>query len=73
MVKAGVLTAGLLGVAHKILLLVFPHLLSCCHIHQDPEQEDHRKPNAPNHGGVLVYSTEDVLQKAPIHLRPSFC
>uniref|UniRef100_A0A668RUA5 Uncharacterized protein n=1 Tax=Oreochromis aureus TaxID=47969 RepID=A0A668RUA5_OREAU len=67
-VEAGILTAGLLCVTNKILLLVLPHLLSCCHIHQDPEEEDHREPDSPNSSGVLVDPTEDVLQKTPVHL-----
>uniref|UniRef100_A0A4W6BSW5 Uncharacterized protein n=1 Tax=Lates calcarifer TaxID=8187 RepID=A0A4W6BSW5_LATCA len=67
-VEAGVLTAGLLGVAHKILLLILPHLLSCCHINQDSEEKDHREPNAPDHSGVFVHPTEDILQKAPIYI-----
>ncbi len=71
-VKAGVLTAGLPGVAHEIPLLILPHLLSCCHIHQDPEEKDHREPDAPDHSGVLVHPTEDIFQKAPIHLPLSF-
>uniref|UniRef100_A0A3Q3JK43 Uncharacterized protein n=1 Tax=Monopterus albus TaxID=43700 RepID=A0A3Q3JK43_MONAL len=65
-----VLTARLLGVAYKILLLILPHLLGCCHIHQDPEEKDHREPNASDHGRVLVHPTENVFQKAPIHLPP---
>lgn len=56
-VEAGVLTSRLPGVAHKLLLLVLPHLLSRRHVHQDPEEEDHREPKAPNHSGVLVHPT----------------
>uniref|UniRef100_A0A8C3G4A6 Uncharacterized protein n=1 Tax=Cyclopterus lumpus TaxID=8103 RepID=A0A8C3G4A6_CYCLU len=67
-VEAGVLAAGLPGVAHEILLLVLPHLLGRRHVHQDPEEEDHGEPDAPDHSGVLVHPTEDVLQKAPVHL-----
>lgn len=70
-VEACVLTTGLPGVAHKILLLVLPHLLGCRHIHQDPEEKDHREPDAPNHSRVLVHPSEDVFQKAPVHLRLS--
>ena len=68
MVEAGVLTAGLLGVAHKIFLLILPHLLGCRHVHQDPEEEDHREPDAADHCRILVDPTENVLQEAPVHL-----
>lgn len=67
MVEAGSLAARLTGVAHKLLHLVLPHLLGCCDIHQDSEEEDDREPDAPDHRGVFVHSAEDVLQKAPVH------
>uniref|UniRef100_A0A3Q2P0Z1 Uncharacterized protein n=1 Tax=Fundulus heteroclitus TaxID=8078 RepID=A0A3Q2P0Z1_FUNHE len=66
-VEAGILASGLLCVAHKILLFIFPDLLGCCHVHQDPEQEDHREPDPANDSGVLVHPTENVLQKSPVH------
>uniref|UniRef100_A0A3P8RL36 Uncharacterized protein n=1 Tax=Amphiprion percula TaxID=161767 RepID=A0A3P8RL36_AMPPE len=67
-VEAGVLTARLLRVAHKVLLFVLPHLLGRRHVHQDPEKKDHREPDAANHSGVLVHPTQDALQKTPVHL-----
>lgn len=66
-VEAGILTARLPGVAHKVFLLVLPYLLSRRHVHQDPEEEDYKEPNAPDRSRVFVCPTEEPFQKAPIH------
>uniref|UniRef100_A0A4W4EAH9 Uncharacterized protein n=1 Tax=Electrophorus electricus TaxID=8005 RepID=A0A4W4EAH9_ELEEL len=66
-VEADVLTARLLRVAHKLLLLVLPHLLSGGGKDEDAEHEEDREPDSPDDGGVLVYATQHSLQKAPVH------
>ena len=66
MVEAHVLTARLLGVADKVIVLVLPDLLSSRHVHQDAEDEDDGEPDAADDCGVLVYPTQDVLQKPPV-------
>uniref|UniRef100_A0A667ZGJ6 Uncharacterized protein n=1 Tax=Myripristis murdjan TaxID=586833 RepID=A0A667ZGJ6_9TELE len=66
-VEAGVFTAGLLGVADKFFLLILPHLLGRCDVHQDAEDEEDGEPNSPDDSGVLVHPAQDTLQKAPVH------
>uniref|UniRef100_A0A8C7CHS3 Uncharacterized protein n=1 Tax=Oncorhynchus kisutch TaxID=8019 RepID=A0A8C7CHS3_ONCKI len=59
-VEAHVLTARLLGVADKVIVLVLPDLLSSRHVHQDAEDEDDGEPDAADDCGVLVHPTQDA-------------
>uniref|UniRef100_A0A8C6HEV5 Uncharacterized protein n=1 Tax=Mus spicilegus TaxID=10103 RepID=A0A8C6HEV5_MUSSI len=67
LIIADVGAAWLLGIADEILLIVVPHLLCRHHIHQHPEDEDHRQPDAAQCRGVLVHTTQDSLEKSPVH------
>uniref|UniRef100_A0A8C9PQQ9 Uncharacterized protein n=1 Tax=Spermophilus dauricus TaxID=99837 RepID=A0A8C9PQQ9_SPEDA len=66
-VIAHVGAAGLLGVAVKVLLLVTPDALCGHYVHQHPEDEYHRQPDAPKCCGVLVYATQEALERLPVH------
>uniref|UniRef100_A0A8D2NQP1 Uncharacterized protein n=1 Tax=Zosterops lateralis melanops TaxID=1220523 RepID=A0A8D2NQP1_ZOSLA len=59
--------ARLPRVAVKVLLLVAPDPLSCHHVDQHTEDEDHGEPDAAEGCGVLVDPTEQRLQRFPIH------
>lgn len=66
-VVADVGATWLEGVALEVALIVAPDPLGRHHEHQHPEDEDHREPNAPEGGGVLVDTAEKTLEKLPIH------
>uniref|UniRef100_A0A8D0ENT4 Uncharacterized protein n=1 Tax=Strix occidentalis caurina TaxID=311401 RepID=A0A8D0ENT4_STROC len=66
-VVADVGAARLPRVAVKVLLLVSPHALSCHHVDQHTEDEDHGEPDAAEGCGVLVDPAEQRLQCFPIH------
>uniref|UniRef100_A0A8C9QW84 Uncharacterized protein n=1 Tax=Scleropages formosus TaxID=113540 RepID=A0A8C9QW84_SCLFO len=66
-VKADVLAAWLPGVAHKVLLLILPHVLCGRHKHQYAEGEDDGEPNPSYDRGVLVHPSQDVPQEVPVH------
>lgn len=58
-VVAHVVAARLERVADKVLALIAPHSLGRHHEHHYAEDEDHRQPDAAEHGGVLVDPTEE--------------
>lgn len=66
MVEAHVLTARLLDVADKVLVLLLPDMLSSRHVHKDTEDEDDGEPDVPDDCGVFVHPTQDVFQKPPV-------
>ncbi|KAJ0062670.1 hypothetical protein NL108_004285, partial [Boleophthalmus pectinirostris] len=66
-VIADVVTARLSRVAFKVLLLIPPNLLCCHHKHHDPEEEDDGEPYTAKGCGIFVHSTEETLQKCPVH------
>uniref|UniRef100_A0A8C0WV95 Uncharacterized protein n=1 Tax=Castor canadensis TaxID=51338 RepID=A0A8C0WV95_CASCN len=70
-VIAHVLAARLEGVADKISLLISPHLLCGHHEDHDSKNEEDCEPDFPNTGGVLVDTSKNTLQRAPIH--PVLC
>uniref|UniRef100_A0A6I8NKW4 Uncharacterized protein n=1 Tax=Ornithorhynchus anatinus TaxID=9258 RepID=A0A6I8NKW4_ORNAN len=67
MVIADVGAARLLRVAVEVLLLVAPHPLGGHHVHQHPEDEDNRQPDAAKGGGVLVDAAQEGLERLPVH------
>uniref|UniRef100_A0A8C6EUK6 Uncharacterized protein n=1 Tax=Marmota marmota marmota TaxID=9994 RepID=A0A8C6EUK6_MARMA len=70
LVVAHVLAARLLRVAHEVRLLVAPHELGGRAQDEDAEDEEHREPDAPDDGRVLVDLLQDVAQEAPVaHLK----
>uniref|UniRef100_A0A5F9CZ00 Uncharacterized protein n=1 Tax=Oryctolagus cuniculus TaxID=9986 RepID=A0A5F9CZ00_RABIT len=70
-VVAHVLAAGLEGVAGKVGLLISPHLLGGHDEDHDAKDEEDREPDLPDARGVLIDSSQDGLQRAPIH--PPLC
>uniref|UniRef100_A0A8C4ULF7 Uncharacterized protein n=1 Tax=Falco tinnunculus TaxID=100819 RepID=A0A8C4ULF7_FALTI len=67
LVVADIGAAWLPCVAVKVLLLISPHALSCHHIDQHMEDEDHREPDAAKGCGVFVDPAEQRLQRFPVH------
>uniref|UniRef100_A0A3B4AA72 Uncharacterized protein n=1 Tax=Periophthalmus magnuspinnatus TaxID=409849 RepID=A0A3B4AA72_9GOBI len=66
-VIANVVTARLSCVAFEVLLLIPPNLLCCHHKHHDPEEEDDGQPHSAKGCRVFVHSTEEALEKCPVH------
>uniref|UniRef100_A0A8B9PPP0 Uncharacterized protein n=1 Tax=Apteryx owenii TaxID=8824 RepID=A0A8B9PPP0_APTOW len=72
-VIADIGAARLLGVAHKIRLLVPPHGLPGQAQDEDAEDEEHGQPDLPDHGRVLLDLVQQFLQETPVaHLLGSF-
>uniref|UniRef100_A0A8C4XPL0 Uncharacterized protein n=1 Tax=Falco tinnunculus TaxID=100819 RepID=A0A8C4XPL0_FALTI len=67
LVIADVGAARLPRVAVKVLLLISPYTLSCHHVDQHTENEDHREPDAAKSCGVFVDPAEQRLQCFPVH------
>ena len=66
-VVTDVSTAGLLGVAVKVLLLIAPHAFCRHHVHHYPEHKHHREPDTTKCRGVLIHPTQEGLEGLPIH------
>lgn len=66
LIVADILAAWLLGVAHKVRLLIPPHKLSGCAKDKDPEDKKHSEPDSANDRGVLIHLFQDVSQETPV-------
>lgn len=65
-VVADVGAPRLQGVTHKHLLLIGVHVLGGHGDDQQPEDDHHCEPQAPDHGGVLVHGIEEALEQSPL-------
>ena len=73
LIVADVLAARLLGVAHKVGLLIPPYKLSGCAKNKDPEDKKHSEPDSANDSGVLIHLFQDVPQETPVaHFSPTW-
>lgn len=66
-VIADVFAPRLLRVAREVRLLVSPHALGGQHQDGDAEDEEHREPDLPQAGGVLVDATQLGVERPPTH------
>lgn len=53
-------------VAHKHLLLVSVHILSCHSDNEQPEDNHDSEPQATDHGRVLVDSIQESFEQGPL-------
>uniref|UniRef100_A0A493TTD5 Uncharacterized protein n=1 Tax=Anas platyrhynchos platyrhynchos TaxID=8840 RepID=A0A493TTD5_ANAPP len=67
-VIANISTPRLKGIADKILLFISPDSLCSHDQDHDAEDEQDREPYLPDASGVFVYTSQDGLQRSPIHL-----
>uniref|UniRef100_A0A8B9Z0M1 Uncharacterized protein n=1 Tax=Buteo japonicus TaxID=224669 RepID=A0A8B9Z0M1_9AVES len=65
-VIADIGAARLLGVAHKIRLLVPPYRLPGQAQDEDAEDEEHGEPDLPDHRRVLLDLVQQFLQETPV-------
>uniref|UniRef100_A0A4W3HFM4 Uncharacterized protein n=1 Tax=Callorhinchus milii TaxID=7868 RepID=A0A4W3HFM4_CALMI len=64
---AHVLAARLLRVAHELALLVVVDGLTAHRRQHDPEHDQHRQPDLPHEGRVVVDLLQQPGQEAPAH------
>lgn len=67
MIIADIFATWLLRVAIKVGLFVAPDFLSGQNQNGDPEDEEDRKPDLPQAGGVFVDTTQLTVKRGPRH------